>query len=340
MEMSKAIFLNIQKKRIYSMHDVIIIGGGIAGSTAAQGLRAAGQNVVVVDKARGPSGRLASRRSGTITYDHGAPLFRVHSPAFAAAVTEWEQLGWVKPWQPRWGGPEAATLSENKWYVPVPRASALCRGLLGSTDLVLGSPVVALERAEGYWAATLASDELVRGKRLVLAVPAPQAAKLLQAAVPHLADQVASVPFVGTWAIMAEYDQSLSVDWEAWRGSCGELATVTCDHWKPDRNQTPRLIAHANPEWSQANIDLNPEGVAPILFQTLKQLVPETPITQMVHRWRYAHADEPLGQPLLQDGDDLVVIGDWCLGAGIGAAWQSGQAVLEAWSGSTLGVGE
>ena len=52
--------------------DIAVIGAGLAGLTAADRLRGAGCRVVVIDKARGPGGRLATRRGeGTVRMDHG-----------------------------------------------------------------------------------------------------------------------------------------------------------------------------------------------------------------------------------------------------------------------------
>ena len=50
--------------------DVLIIGAGMAGLTAARALVEAGCRVRVVDKGKAPGGRLASRRMGGATFDH------------------------------------------------------------------------------------------------------------------------------------------------------------------------------------------------------------------------------------------------------------------------------
>jgi predicted NAD/FAD-dependent oxidoreductase len=52
--------------------DVAIIGAGIAGLCAALTLTQAGLKVVIVDKARGVGGRMATRRLGGAVIDHGA----------------------------------------------------------------------------------------------------------------------------------------------------------------------------------------------------------------------------------------------------------------------------
>ena len=52
--------------------DILIIGAGLAGLSAAVELQKAGKQVLVVDKGRGLGGRLAGRRIGDATFDHGA----------------------------------------------------------------------------------------------------------------------------------------------------------------------------------------------------------------------------------------------------------------------------
>ena len=48
---------------------VAVIGGGIAGQSAAAVLSAAGARVTVFDKGRGAGGRLSTRRDGDLQWD-------------------------------------------------------------------------------------------------------------------------------------------------------------------------------------------------------------------------------------------------------------------------------
>ena len=77
--------------------DILIIGAGMAGLTCATGLAAAGRNVRVLDKGRGPGGRMAARRTEiageTVSFDHGAQYFTARDARFKAAVTAWEAEG-------------------------------------------------------------------------------------------------------------------------------------------------------------------------------------------------------------------------------------------------------
>ena len=77
---------------------VAIVGAGLAGLMAGRTLAEAGHEVVLLDKGRSPGGRLATRRIGAATLDHGAQFFTVRSEAFAARVDRWEADGLVRVW--------------------------------------------------------------------------------------------------------------------------------------------------------------------------------------------------------------------------------------------------
>ena len=62
-----------------------VVGAGVTGLTAARHL-APSFDVVVVDKGRGVGGRLATRRIGDATFDHGAQFITTHTPDVAATA--------------------------------------------------------------------------------------------------------------------------------------------------------------------------------------------------------------------------------------------------------------
>ena len=66
--------------------DVVVIGAGIAGLIAAGELKRAGLHVLVLDKGRGVGGRIATRRIGGATFDHGAQFITQRNPRFAAVL--------------------------------------------------------------------------------------------------------------------------------------------------------------------------------------------------------------------------------------------------------------
>ena len=77
---------------------VVVIGAGIAGLLAAQQLHSAGHEVTVLDKGKSPGGRLATRRIGAATLDHGAQFFTVRDAQFDHHVQQWVHDGVVREW--------------------------------------------------------------------------------------------------------------------------------------------------------------------------------------------------------------------------------------------------
>jgi predicted NAD/FAD-dependent oxidoreductase len=78
--------------------DAVVIGGGIAGLSAAGALAAAGRRVLVLDKSRGVGGRMATRRIGGAVCDHGAQFFTVRTGEFATVVEDAVRAAAVAEW--------------------------------------------------------------------------------------------------------------------------------------------------------------------------------------------------------------------------------------------------
>jgi NAD(P)-binding Rossmann-like domain len=78
--------------------DVLVVGAGMAGVTAAAELQRAGRRVLVLDKGRAVGGRLASRRVGAATFDHGAQFITARMPRFAALIEQCREAGVVEEW--------------------------------------------------------------------------------------------------------------------------------------------------------------------------------------------------------------------------------------------------
>lgn len=65
---------------------IAIIGAGMAGITAARTLSQAGYRVTVLEKSRGPGGRMSTRRTEFGSFDHGAQYFTVRDDRFRAMM--------------------------------------------------------------------------------------------------------------------------------------------------------------------------------------------------------------------------------------------------------------
>ena len=104
---------------------------------------------------------------------------------------------------------------------------------------------------------------------------------------------------------------------------------------KPKREDAvDAWLAQASAKWSAARFDQDKaksEQEMQVLLCEALSLDSSDMLHSAFHSWLYARIVEPLGVPYLVDEtQSLYVGGDWCLGARVEAAWQSGTAIAQA----------
>lgn len=320
---------------------VAVVGGGIAGLTCARALHDHGVAVTLFEKARGPGGRLSSRRSDVGRFDHGAQYFTAFDDRLARYVRSWSQDGIVADWEGRFAtiAPGRRPLVDEMKrlrFVGAPRMSALTRHLSHDLrDTRYGARVESAMREGGAWRLIgEGGEEQGTYQHLVVAVPAAQAIELLAppAGVSRVDERVMatirSVEFDPCWALMLEFDGRLTAGFDAARVEHSPIAWVAREGSKPGREAGERWIVQASPGWSREHVEHGPGAVASVLLAELAKLVHLPAVTfQSAHKWRFARVSRSAGEPCLADpSSNLVVCGDWCLGPRVGAAWLSGAA--------------
>jgi predicted NAD/FAD-dependent oxidoreductase len=325
-------------------HDVCIIGAGWSGLTAASELTAAGLDVVVVEKARGPGGRCATRRQDSFAFDHGGQYFTARSASFAAQIEGWKKLGIVSAWAPEikvFGQrPTNAGRSPAQRLVGVPGMNAVLKHLATDLNCHFGWRAGSLERRADGWLIERDAEQpraddaeqLIKARSVLVTAPPSQSAELLRDC-SDLAPCIAEVPMNPCWALMLGFERSLDSDFDAAFDNEGPLSWLSRNSSKPGRTGEAWLL-HASADWSRSHLEEQPELVAERLLQAFRARVPAArqcePVLVRAHRWRYALAPEPLEQACLSsEPERLVVAGDWCAGNRIEGAWQSGRAAAE-----------
>jgi len=315
--------------------DVVVVGAGWAGLSAASRLQAAGYRVVVIEKGRGAGGRSATRRQDGYQFDHGAQYFTARSEAFRGAVAKWQARDLVAPWTPRievFGSrPDSAGRSPDARWVAVPGMNAVLSDLAGALDCRFARRVDRMQHAD-RWQLTLADGETLEADALVLTAPPAQARELLGPDHP-LAGRLARVPMAPTWALMAGFETLPDPGFEAAFDNEGPLSWLACNASKPGRGAASAWVAHASVEWSRGHLERDADWVAETLLGALcRRLDCEhlAPAVLTAHRWRYAQCRDRIEDGCLwRDDQRLAVAGDWAAGNRIEGAWTSGQAAAE-----------
>ena len=308
---------------------IAVIGAGAAGVMAARMLSEHGHAVEVFDKARGAGGRLATRRSGSLQFDHGAQYLTLRDPQLASLRATWIESGVLAAWQ------EHPDPARTRW-VGVPGMSTLAGHLLGDLPAHWTTEIRALNRLQHRWRLDDAGGNRHDGfDAVVVAIPAPQAQSLLRGPA-SWDDALAAVEMVPCWAVLAagvelpRHSYGGIPELEPAAGT--PLAWIAHDASKPGRDPSAATwVLHADEHWRPDHIDAARAWVAATLWQSFTSLAGvslPTPPYLDAHRWRYARVARPLGRPFLWDAQaGLGACGDWCLAGRVEAALLSGAAL-------------
>ncbi len=307
------------------MSKIAIIGAGMAGLAAAGRLAARGVASVIFEKSRGFGGRMATRRTGDLQFDHGAQFFTARGPDFFAQVSRWREAGVVDEW---------ATGS----YVGAPGMSAPARAMAPRHACVTQAQVSRLVRAESGWSVCDESGEISAPGNgsydsVVLAVPAPQAIPLAASAGARM-PELAHVEYAPCIALMLAFPLAIHGPLENWlKPDDRTIAWMARNSSKPGRPADAQTwVVHARPDWSREHLEITADDLrAPLLaaFRAVTGILTE-PTHVSAHRWRYALVEQAVGVPCLFDADAMVgACGDWCLGPRVESAYDSGCAMAD-----------
>jgi renalase len=309
----------------------IVVGAGLAGLSAAGRLAQAGHQVTVCDKGRGPGGRMATRRIGAATFDHGAQFFTVRDEKLAALVSTWTDEGVVYEWCRGFASPADG----YPRYAVRGGMNALPKHLAGPLDVRCDSLVFAVYRASGAgggWEVLLDDGSRHRCDGLVMTCPVPQSFSLLVTAEVDLPAPLVRTDYDRTLCLLAVLDRPSAVPPP---GGLQGVADVTFvgDNQAKGVSAVPALTVHADPAWSAAWWSRDRAEAAAALLRLAAPFVGSaTVVDHQVKRWRFATPQSIWPEPcwLAATPAPLALAGDAFDGPRVEGAILSGLAAADA----------
>ena len=327
------------------MGSFAIIGAGISGLACGNALAAAGHQVSLFDKGRGPGGRMSTRRvdtpMGPAHFDHGAQFFTERDPDFQKAISVLEAQGAVGLWRGQFvrfgSNGQQHTLGDEPRYVGTPGMNGIVRGLAAGLNATWGMRVSALSGQKGAWQVHLESGE-TRGPfdQVVCAVPAEQVSGLLSQHTLAVVDQAKAVRSLPCWAGLFAFNEALPIDWDMARfDGHPVLDVISTSVNKPGRTGPATYVVHGRADWSITHLEEAADQIASLLLQELAAVCGplSAPLVHSAHRWRYARVETSHGPGFLYGGrQGISACGDWLSGPRVESAWVSGHHLGQALS--------
>jgi predicted NAD/FAD-dependent oxidoreductase len=315
------------------MKKIAIIGAGLAGLSAAHFLKDKA-DITIIEKSRGVSGRLSTRRAEPYFFDHGAQYFSARTEAFQAFIEPLKEAGVIQTWNPRLAEIKDREVffqdkrkDDDPHYVGVPGMNAIGKYLSRDMNVMLGVRVSKiLKDGDGWILMDDAGDEIGRFDWVISAVPAAQALDILPASFNHR-QRIESISMQGCFALMLGFDQPLDLDFDAARVHGEDISWIANNGSKPEREGAYSLLVHSSNGWADAHMDDEREQVTEYLCGLTSELIGHNisrAAHQALHGWRYANVASHDGQTYFLDKENcLALCGDWCIEGRVEAAFTS-----------------
>ena len=317
--------------------DIAVIGAGLTGLIAAERLRRAGRQVLVVDKARGPGGRLATRRGDdSVRMDHGCQYLVEDVRDELATLVQDPDPEFMASWGPvhsRGTSMEADHYPiGSMWHVGMPTMSAIPKSLAAELEIRLRTRVTRLNRVEDDW--QLLDDQggtVASARWVVCAIPSPQAVDLLGSHGFSGLAPMSRATYDPNWTLMVVEPGTTTGDPDVIKPERGPISWIVNQRSKPGRPAVNAWVAQATVRWSIDHLELDRDEVIRRLLPALAESLDRDVDGQIsAHRWRYAFVNKPTGIPaLIDEKNRMAACGDWCLGDKASHAIRSGHAAAE-----------
>jgi renalase len=320
---------------VNSLYDVLIVGAGVSGLTAAREFSLRGLRVAILEKSRGLGGRLSTRRWGDeknpALADTGAQFTSLRNPEWAALLENHPELSTP---------PTDETGGEPRRIHPL-GMSRLARTLLtggrNAPTIVLGTRVVRLQapiNSEPHWKivadSKIDSPEIFLARDVVLTAPVPQTIELLDSQGPP---ELHTLHYSRCLAVIAMAPAD-----EPFRGKSileftdpesSRLTGIYDQRAKGLLSARSTVVVHASPNLSQELWEEPPAEAAKKIWAYAKI---DSPVVETLdlHRWKFAQAKNHFPEPyvLTSVGRGRIgICGDAFIPGGIEGAFASATAL-------------
>ena len=321
------------------MKNIAIVGAGITGLTVAHFLKNHA-NITFFEKSRGVSGRISTRRSGELRFDHGAQYFCVKTPEFATFIKPLVQAGIILPWHARFVEiKNKKIIKKTQWnsayphYVGVPGMNAVGKFLAQDCNIYLSTLIQKMVH-NNCWELIDGNNQYYGGfDWVILSVPAEQAQPILPSNLSFY-HQLQKVIMSGCYTLMISFNQPISLDFDAALVHDNEISWISVNSTKPGRDNTMTMIVNSTNQWADQFSHLSKTSVAEILLTKLSKMIniTQSDIKEVnIHFWKYANSKKKKTPLVLVDNNaKLAVCGDWCVHSRVESAFISGLTTANA----------
>ncbi len=283
--------------------DTLLVGMGICGVAAAIQLsQGSNSNWLGIDKGRSVGGRMATRRVGSETFDHGAQFFTSRSTEFSQVVSELIASGRVKEWCRGFKGKTTTEVLDGfPRFMSVGGMTQMPRYLLRHIDkkqIILQRKIQRVHEEDFGFRIVDAEGGIFNARNVVLTAPVPQSLELVKGiksldGIDEVRTALSTVEYDPCIAIMGFFEiGSIPEIGLPYQFSDGPLAFVSDNGLKGISSSPGSLTIHLSAEASRECFLLTDDEIFEFAVRALMVRFPGFTFALRdsfsIHRWRYA----------------------------------------------------
>ena len=314
------------------MSDIVVVGAGLSGLTAARSLQEKGHKVFVLDKGRGLGGRMATRRistsdGSTAVFDHGAQFFTVRDQQFQKFVDEWITNGIVREWCRGFVAEDG-----HPRYVVNNGMTALAKHIAQDLDVRTSTLVFAVKPCDAdpkKWTVVIDDNSRIDCDAVVMTCPLPQSYSLTVTTGVELPQDLLLTDYDRTIGLLAVLDGPSVVPAPGGIQNPDDVFSWIGDNQAKGISSIPAITFHANPTWSSAHWDDSLEDGLALVTQAAQKYLGDAQIVASEYKkWRFATPRKLWPEPFFAAGT-LVFAGDAFAGPKVEGAVLSGLSAAQ-----------
>jgi len=322
-------------------HNILIIGAGITGLTAATQLQKAGHQVTVFERWPRLGGRMSTYPIGGEFADDGAQFFTVRHPRFQTIVDEWQVAGLVDVWGHGWSdGSKSVHEDGYPRYVVRGGMRTLPNYLAQSLDVRTDMVVIAVTPVEGGWVIKTTTNETHHARSLIMTAPVPQSLAILDAGKTILPvptrEALQRIRYAPSLTGLFWVDGDVNFP-EPGAVQRPEHAIVwMADNQRKGVSKTRLITVQASPGLSKQLFDADDENALSGLTAELRPFLGKTAVVRESHlkRWRYAlpnvlHPERCLSTMVETTNSPIIFAGDAFKEPRVEGAVLSGETAVD-----------
>lgn len=303
-----------------------ILGAGLCGLTIATKLQNLGKSVSILEKSKSVGGRMATRRDGQSTYDHGAQFYKTSDRAPFLWDTKWSQSEIAQVWFRE---------SDQVFMSGAKGMTTLAKDLATQIRIHFEEKILKLESFDNGIRLFSESGKTFEADQVILTCPLPQSLEILknsQMEYPAALDEILyAKALVGLFEVASEDPQVRSSTFKKFNDF--DIFSIANNQSKKVSENLAFTVVMAA-EFSEKFFDsADPEvPLAEIEKAFLKVMPIGTEIKKsQMKKWRFSHPHSKYSTDMLimPNSPRVILAGDAFGGGSLSGATRSAEAVLQ-----------